>query len=362
MLLYVYDASLNPLGVIENMLSMLWKRRFREPGEFAMEVPYSAEARELLATGNLVMQPGGNEAMEIDYIRFSRNQQDMDTIQVQGRSLMQWLERRVTASAVESFGTLTPQALLRNLVNQNAVNPSDLNRKLPLYYNNRAAYTQDTIDYQADRWESLLDCVEELLSVSGMGCRVLSDPTTKRHTIDFLESTNKVAGTADQCIFAVEFGTLGQHDYTYSTQTLFNMAYIEGGDEITTSVGGSLTGLNRRETSFSYSDISLTWTDIDEVEHTQTEAQVRTKCQSRARSELARDHAVEQTFEGEAVTFSSALRYKEDYDLGDKVTCIATRWGVRADVVITEVSEEYKNGRETVELTFGDGRPTLKLR
>ena len=39
MQIYVYDRDMNPLGIIEAMTSLLWTRKFREPGEVDIEVP-----------------------------------------------------------------------------------------------------------------------------------------------------------------------------------------------------------------------------------------------------------------------------------------------------------------------------------
>ena len=68
---------------------------------------------------------------------------------------------------------------------------------------------------------------------------------------------------------------------------------------------------------------------------------------------------------GEAVSFTSTistnsnLKYKSDFDLGDRITCKEVKWGIQIDARITEVLETYQKGEETIEATFGDSLPTL---
>lgn len=53
------------------------------------------------------------------------------------------------------------------------------------------------------------------------------------------------------------------------------------------------------------------------------------------------------------------LKFKADFDLGDRITCKETKWGIQIDARITEVTETYQKGEETIEATFGDSLPTL---
>ena len=46
-------------------------------------------------------------------------------------------------------------------------------------------------------------------------------------------------------------------------------------------------------------------------------------------------------------------------DLGDRVTCINKNWKIKINVRITEVSEVYQQGEESLEITFGESLPAL---
>ena len=59
------------------------------------------------------------------------------------------------------------------------------------------------------------------------------------------------------------------------------------------------------------------------------------------------------------INTNSNLIFKADFDLGDRITCKETKWGIQIDARITEVTETYQKGEETIEATFGDSLPTL---
>ena len=80
---------------------------------------------------------------------------------------------------------------------------------------------------------------------------------------------------------------------------------------------------------------------------------------------LATRGAAELETYGKTINFTSVistnsnLKFKEDFDLGDRITCKETKWGIQIDARITEVEETYQKGAEEIEATFGDSLPTL---
>ena len=53
------------------------------------------------------------------------------------------------------------------------------------------------------------------------------------------------------------------------------------------------------------------------------------------------------------------MKFKANFDLGDRITFKETKCSIQIDARITEVTETYQKGKETVEATFGDSLPTL---
>ena len=86
-------------------------------------------------------------------------------------------------------------------------------------------------------------------------------------------------------------------------------------------------------------------------------AKAATLLKARGEKELA-VYGLSLSFESKIKTDGS-LRYRTDFDVGDIVTCVDSRWGVRVDARITEMTETYQKGRQEIVATFGDSLPTL---
>lgn len=353
--LNVYTQDMTKIGMIDAIDTLIWTRRFRQPGEVALQVPFSAGALELLQVGHILMQAGRDEAMQISYINMAKDANGRDTIEAQGESLLAWLGWRVVRGQIIT-SDLTAQQILKRLVAENVTSPTEAARKLPgVRLSDRADYADDATEYQSDADMTVLDCVTALMDTSKLGARVVTDADAKTHTIDFMRGRDLTDGSESPCIFSVDFGNLGEQNYTHSTQNYKTMAYINGSDIVSTR-NDDLTGFDRREMIVNASDIAQTY-DEDGNEITLTFEQVEQKLQQRAQEELEQN-IVEQTFTG-AVNQVGALQYRTDFDIGDKVTCIYNRWGVTVDTTVTEIVETYQSNRETVTVTFGDGTPSL---
>ena len=57
--------------------------------------------------------------------------------------------------------------------------------------------------------------------------------------------------------------------------------------------------------------------------------------------------------------YISNLKYKVDFYLGDRVTCIDKKWGVTINSRITEIVQTFEEGKRTIEATFGESAPNL---
>lgn len=357
MYLVVYSPEMTKLGIIDAIDTLIWTRRFRTNGEMALKVPFSADANELLKNDNIVMIAGRDEAMQITYINIVKDTNGIDTIEAQGQSLLWWLNWRYMEPGIFS-DTMTAQAILNKIVS-NVMGPtaSDVRKIDSIRLSGRAAYSElSAISYKTERGVMSIDAVEALLGTSKLGVRVVTDAEAKTHTFDFFFGRDLTDGSDEPCIFSVDFGNLGEQSFTQSTQNLKTVALVSG-DGNALTVNNELAGMARRELYVAAGDISEEWTDEDGNKHTITFDEMLERLRQRGREELEQNIA-EKTFTGE-INRVGGLQYLHDFDIGDKVTCIDTRWGVKVDTTITEIMETYQNKRETVTCTFGDGTPSL---
>ena len=150
------------------------------------------------------------------------------------------------------------------------------------------------------------------------------------------------------------FDNVLEQEFTHSIENFRNVAYVGGQESedvprLFVEVGGG-SGLGRDEVFIDASDI--------EDKGGNYAAQLA----SRGESELAHKEEVH--------NFSSRIdpyttpRYKQDFDVGDRVTCVNRRWGVTIDARVTQVEEIYQQGKVELSVSFGVSLPTIsdKLR
>lgn len=373
MILSVFDLNFTPLGMIEAYQSCSWIRRFRSCGECQLSVPYSREALELLQVENLLLQQNGTEAMCIATITLVKERSGADVINVTAYSLLQWLNRRVVIRAYDKQ-SLTRQQIICKLFRENVTAPVDKKRILPyVTLRNRTAYPRmEKTEFAVDAYQPLLDIIEPELEASEMGCIVTTDTAARTHTFDFRLPRDRTASSASPIIFSVDYGTLGEQEFIHSHEQYYNTAYVTGGDIDSDNeeeqaykaaalqiVNDHLSGMNRREILVTASDIRHEVEDDEGEKQILTVSQIRDRLQKRGKDELLGNYKEESTFNGQIVETDS-LVYLRDWNLGDRVTCVYDRWGLQADMVITEVVEEYTQKGRRISATFGDGTPSFK--
>ena len=83
--LTVYDpGTLVPIGLVEEITSLLWTRRYWAVGEFKLLLPFTDHHAKLIRPRRLIGKRGDNELAEIRYIYFRRNDYGMEEIEAQG--------------------------------------------------------------------------------------------------------------------------------------------------------------------------------------------------------------------------------------------------------------------------------------
>ena len=386
MTLMVYDWEFQPLGMIDEYTTCTWTRRFRSRGECTLTVPYSEEALEILCAENWLIQSGGDEAMVITTVTLTKDQTGADTINVTAYGLFQLLNRRVCDKEYEDV-SMTPQKMIYTLFKENITQPSVKKRILPyVKLNTRSDYKDlDEEEFSIEIYQQRLgDLIEEQLTATGLGCVIHTDIRNKTHTFDFLEPADHTASGDSPVIFSVDYGTLGEQTFVHSHEQYANMAYIMGSDFNNDAVytydavalqkiGDDLSGYERIEIGVTASDIGggdtptlgmeITndneFVSIPDTDETPSPARVKKLLLKRGRDELKNSYPEESTFTG-SVTENDSLVYKTDWDLGDRVTCTYNRWGISADLTITEIQEEYSNTGRTISVTFGEGSPDFR--
>ncbi len=363
--LYVYSSEMELQGIVEKIASLIWTRRYWSCGEFKLLVPFTEEHSRMLVKNNIIMKRGDDEAAQIRYVHITKNSQGMEEIEVQGKFLIAWIGKRIIKKQIITNDTT--QNILYRIVRENVTNPADTARKIPDV--SIATDDEDTesgvIDYTSEQYTNAQLAAETAAKAAKLGIRMRTDARTGAHVFSVYEGRDLTAGnTAGNapCIFSQEFDNIVEQEYTNSVENLKTTAFV-GGEEKegvarkVAEVGGSAAGLAREEVFINATDIVQEYEDDDGEQVTLTDAEYLALLSARGAEELEQ-YAETLSFGSKINTFANLI-YRTDYDLGDRVTCVNKRWGIRIDVRITEIAETYQNNVEEIDITFGESLPAL---
>lgn len=363
--LYVYSSEMELQGIVEKIASLIWTRRYWSCGEFKLLVPFTEEHSRMLVKNNIIMKRGDDEAAQIRYVSITKNSQGLEEIEVQGKFLIAWIGKRIIKKQIITNDTT--QNILYRIVRENVTNPADTARKIPDV--SIATDDEDTesgvIDYTSEQYTNAQLAAETAAKAAKLGIRMRTDARTGAHVFSVYKGRDLTAGnTAGNapCIFSQEFDNIVEQEYTNSVENLKTTAFV-GGEEKegvarkVAEVGGSAAGLAREEVFINATDIVQEYEDDDGTQVSLTDAEYLALLSARGAEELEQ-YAETLSFGSKINTFANLI-YRTDYDLGDRVTCVNKRWGIRIDVRITEIAETYQNNVEEIDITFGESLPAL---
>lgn len=357
----IYDTAITPLGVVDKITSLIWLRRYWNCGEFKLLVPFTERHAALLKKKCLIMKRGGDEAAQIRYVNIKKNTEGVEEIEVQGRFVAGWLDKRIIRAQIVTADNT--QNILCRAVRENVTAPTDARRIIPRL---SIAAVPDLgsgqIEYTSEPFIPVLLACENAAKAAKLGFKVTTDVRTRQHSFVIYKGRELTADQTDNppCIFSQEFDNILEQEYTNSIENLRSVAYVGGEDKENTTRKvvevGTASGLDRDEVFVNATDITKTYTEGG-TEITMTDEQYADMLTQRGASELMQ-YAETLNFSSKVNT-NTNLKYEEDFNLGDRVTCINKRWGIKINVRITEIMETYQEGKMDIDITFGESLPTL---
>jgi len=335
----IYNPALYRAGQIENQTSLIWTRKFYEPGTFELHAPITDENLSLLKKGNIIGKKGSEEAGVIEDIE--QEESDIkNEITAKGRFLSSYMDRRLIKKTVNFSGKI--EVAMRRLYS-GAV-------PIPLVVLGDLNGFTETADFQVTM-KNLLTYESKLSRAGAIGIRWRPDFVNRQIIFETYKGKDRTTAqhTNNRVIFSEDYNNLNNAIYRYNDQNLKTYAIVGGtgeGDARTYYELGGGSGLDLREVFVDAKDINPDG---------MTAAEYKAALLQRAQETLNASIAAE-TLECEteaAINFT----YKEDYDLGDIVTVRKKKWNLYMNQRITELQEVYEFGGMTVVPTFGDPLP-----
>lgn len=379
--LRIFDRDLEPLGIVDEAISVIWQPSYWDKGDYGdvkILAPITDNNTALLVKGNIIVRHGESaeytdesgewrRAMQITYRFISKDINGAEQIEVQGCFLKKWLSKRVLADQLVL--TDTNQNIINTIIRQNYLETDNAARKFKRF----TMLLQDnlgggSVEYSAEFGASAEDEIYNRALVGKLGFDILVNERAKLYGFWLykgkdLTATNKQGNTP--CIFSRDFDNVNEQEYTESIENMKNTAYVAGAadaDDIQPEIevwkdGEEAAGIDRDELFIEATDISRTTKD-------QSGQDVQIPLEQYLQLMATKANGEMESY-GERISFVSTistsknLKYKKDFTVGDIVTSIEKRWGIKIDARITKINQTSQNGQETLEVTFGESLPTL---
>lgn len=374
--LRVFDKRVEPLGAIDELASLIWITKYFDVGTFSLLAPITDNNSKLLAEGNIIVKHDGRQeiktadggiwrrAAQITYVHITKDENGLEQLEAQGYMLSKWFSKRCIAPQI--VATANNQNLINTMITKNCGSGAGTKRRFPQFI----MLAQETIagsqvEYANEVYADLGQEVKARAQAGKLGYDILINERAKQYGFYLYKGNDLTAKNNEgntPCIFSRDFDNVNEQEYTASIENCKNFIYVQGAADdngsqpVTTVDGEGATGLELEEVFCDATDIARKYKS-GETEITIPLATYLQMLKTRGATELE-SYGKNINFVS-TINTNSNLKFKSDFDLGDRITCKEEKWHIQIDARITEVTETYQKGEETIEATFGDSLPTL---
>lgn len=342
----VLDAGFERLCMVDDYTSFIWTSRYYEPGDFELSVPLTCDDLQYLQLGNYVARDDASDVGIIERREVTTDINNNEIMVISGRFLSSIIGRRIIAKQTQVSGTIAQ--CVTKLLNENAINPTDTARKLPLSIGSLAIPA--TSMQQQFTGTNLLDAITNIAKTYSVGYQVTLNSNNAMVFGMYAGVDRSYSQSANTwAVFSSEYGNLESADYVESTSDAVTNVLVAGeGEGLARKTAWATVknprGLDRYEL---YVDARNASTNNGEISDNVYLAQLRDEG-------LEQISDLEQLFAGN-VSFSN-IDYGQDLYVGDICTLESVRWGLYVDARLVEVIESTdEGGAYTITPTFEIG-------
>lgn len=165
--LRVFDKTVQPLGAIDELASMIWHTKYFDVGTFSLLAPITDNNSRLLVEGNLITKHDGKKevktadggvwrrAAQITYVHITKDENGLEQLEAQGYMLSWWLNKRCIYPQIVATGT--NQYLINLMVKNNCGSAAGTKRRFAVLKGTPSAKpTATAVTRTTEIWELAL--------------------------------------------------------------------------------------------------------------------------------------------------------------------------------------------------------------
>lgn len=251
----VLTPNLTSVDIVDNFDSFIWTERFDDVGEFELYLPTNSEGLQYILPDNFLQLKKSKRTMIIESLYLNTDVEEGNQYIVKGRSLESILDRRIVRAQTILNGNL--QTCVETLLNQNAISPSDPDRrilKLVFESSTDPLITSLTFDDQF-HGETLLKAIRFICKGANIGFKITVSPSGTFVFKLYAGVDRSYQTLGDSIIlFSPKMDNLTSSQYLFSRKDHKTTTLVGGeGDGYARKLldinkaGGALTDLERRE-------------------------------------------------------------------------------------------------------------------
>lgn len=348
----IYDLNFKLIGVLDSYASIIWRPAYYSIGDCEIYVGATKENVSLLQKNRLAVRntdvevdDAGNviykNVMIIKSIDLVTDAENGDYLTANGKELKYLLHQRIVWTQTNLRGN-TEQAI-RQLVNENAISPTDERRKIPGMVLGAICGLTDTIEKQVTG-DSLDKAVEDICTAYGYGWEIFG--LNGKYVLQIYKGVDRSHDQTERpyVVFSDTYENLYNTDYQMNAESYANAALIggegEGLERTYTTINEEKEGLDRYEMFVDARDLSSNKGNKNEIPQNQYIDALK----NRGKEKLA-ESAISEGFSGEVLSEGN-FEYGIDFDLGDTVTVINS-YGIKKNVmVLSAIESEDDKGKK----------------
>jgi len=333
--LYLLDDAFQPVSIIDDFTSLIWRRKYTEPGDFELHCSLE-HARDLLCATYVYR----HDRPETGIIE-SFNKKDGSVV-VKGRFLEAMLDAEIVYPARE-YTDVSPEYIADDLVS--VYYP--LLPRVPIENGGRGTPVSAAL-----LGENVCDYIYELLSAQEYAPRITYDYATNALLFSVWQGLDRrqEQNINSWAVFSRNWENLLSAEYSASRKDMRNYVVIAGGSEEnrTFRILDRTDGAPARRLF-----VSVSTRKGDEM----TDDDYAAVLDEKGAEKLAKYKPVEKF--DVAIDPRANLVYMTDFDLGDLCTVIDTDLNITLDARILEIEEDWEDGDMALVARFGEGFLTV---